>query len=45
MDLDIDRKKINIFKIGKMYCFKHYFNDREVFEELSKYYIFFLKNA
>ena len=38
MDFDIDRKKINIFKLGKLYCFKHYFNDREVFEELSKYY-------
>jgi hypothetical protein len=38
MDFDIDRKKINIFKVGKLYCFKHYFNDREVFEELSKYY-------
>ena len=38
MDFDIDRKKFNIFKVGKLYCFKHYFNDREVFEELSKYY-------
>ncbi len=38
MEFDITRKKINIFKIGKLYCFKHYFNDREVFEELSKYY-------
>ena len=38
MNFDIDRKKINIFKVGKLYCFKHYFNDREVFEELSRYY-------
>lgn len=38
MDFDITRKKINIFKIGKLYCFKCYFNDREVFGELSKYY-------
>ena len=38
MDFDVDRKKINIFKVGKLYCFKHYFHDREVFEELSKYY-------
>ena len=38
MDFDIDRKKINVFKIGKTYCFKHYFNDKQVFEELSKYY-------
>jgi len=38
MDFDITRKKINIFKIGKIYCFKHYFDDRDVFKELSKYY-------
>ena len=38
MDFDITRKKINIFKIQKLYCFKHYFNDKQVFEELSKYY-------
>jgi hypothetical protein len=38
MDFDIDRKKINIFKIGKLYCFKHYFNDKQIFEELSPYY-------
>jgi len=38
MEFDIDRKKINVFKIGKLYCFKHYFNDKQVFEELSKYY-------
>lgn len=38
MDFDITRKKINIFKIGKLYCFKHYFDNKQVFEELSKYY-------
>lgn len=38
MDFDIDRKKINVFKVGKLYCFKHYFNDKQVFEELSDYY-------
>jgi len=38
MEFDITREKINVFKIRKTYCFKHYFNDREVFEELSKYY-------
>ena len=38
MDFDIDRKKINVFKIGKLYCFKHYFNDKQVFEEMSRYY-------
>ena len=38
MDFDISRKKINIFKIGKLYCFKAYFNDKEIFKELSEYY-------
>lgn len=38
MKFDIDRKKINIFKIGKQYCFKQYFNDKEMFNELSDYY-------
>lgn len=38
MDFDITRKKINIFKIGKLYCFKHYFNDKQIFGELSSYY-------
>lgn len=35
---DISRKKINVFKVGKLYCFKHYFQDRNVFEKLSQYY-------
>ena len=38
MDFDISRKKINIFKIGKQYCFKAYFSDKEIFKELSEYY-------
>ena len=38
MEFDIDRKKINVFKIGKLYCFKQYFNDKEIFKELSEYY-------
>jgi hypothetical protein len=29
--------KINIFKLGKIYCFKHFF-DKEIFEELSGCY-------
>ena len=32
------RRKVNIFKIGKLYCFKQYFNDKEIFKELSEYY-------
>jgi hypothetical protein len=38
MDFDISRKKINVFKIGKQYCFKAYFSDKEIFKELSEYY-------
>ncbi|MDG6219421.1 MAG: hypothetical protein QCI00_08270 [Candidatus Thermoplasmatota archaeon] len=38
MDFDITRKKVNIFKIGTLYCFKQYFDDRELFKELSEYY-------
>lgn len=32
------REKINIFKIGRMWCFKHFFNDKEVFKDLYEYY-------
>ena len=38
MEFDIDRRKINIFKIGQLFCFKQYFNDKEIFKELSEYY-------
>jgi hypothetical protein len=38
MEFEIKRKKVNIFKIGNLYCFKQYLNDRELFEELSEYY-------
>jgi hypothetical protein len=30
--------KINIFKIGSLWCFKYFFGDREIFNELSEYY-------
>lgn len=38
MKFDIDRKMVNIFKIGGLYCFKQYLDDRELFEELQDYY-------
>lgn len=38
MKFDINRKKVNIFKIANLYCFKQYFDDRELFKELSEYY-------
>ncbi len=39
-DTNIDAKgeKINIFKIGSLWCFKYYFGDREIFMDLSEYY-------
>ena len=30
--------KINIFKIGGLWCFKYFFGDREIFMDLSEYY-------
>ena len=38
VDFDITRKKINIFRIGKLYCFKYYFRDNKIFTDLSPYY-------
>ena len=32
------REKVNIFKIGSLWCFKYFFDNREVFKELSEYY-------
>ena len=32
------REKINIFKLGRLWCFKHFFDDREIFRELYEYY-------
>lgn len=34
----VKREKINIFKIGRLWCFKHFFDDREIFKELADYY-------
>lgn len=38
MKFDISRKKINIFTIGKQYCFKQFFDDKGIFQSLSDYY-------
>jgi hypothetical protein len=32
------REKINIFKIGDLWCFKYYFSGSELFKDLSGYY-------
>jgi len=37
-DAEPYQKKINIFKIGRLWCFKYFFGDREIFKELYDYY-------
>ena len=37
-DVNVRGEKINIFKIGSMWCFKYYFGDREIFMGLADYY-------
>jgi len=32
------REKINLFKIRKVWCFKYFFDDKEIFNELYNYY-------
>ena len=44
------RNRINIFKISKIYVFKHFFDDKEIFKGLVDFYIsesyrFEMKNA
>ena len=34
----LKREKINLFKIGRLWCFKHFFDDKEIFMELNEYY-------
>ena len=33
-----EREQISIFKLGRLWYFKYFFEDREIFEELSGYY-------
>ena len=49
-DVQKKRKRINIFKIGKIYVFKYFFEDKEIFKSLvdfynSKSYRFEMKTA
>jgi len=32
------KKKLNIFKIGKIWCFKYFFDDKEIFNDLLEYF-------
>ena len=34
----LKREKINLFKLGRLWCFKHFFDDKEIFRELKEYY-------
>ncbi|NQE04963.1 hypothetical protein C5S32_03735 [ANME-1 cluster archaeon GoMg1] len=38
IDTNVEKRKINIFKIGGIWCFKYFFNDGEIFNKLSEYY-------
>ena len=38
LDITQQRPRINIFKLNKVYYFKHFFNDPELFRELEPYY-------
>ncbi len=35
---NVKKEKINVFKIGDLWCFKYFFGDRELFMGLSEYY-------
>ncbi len=37
-DANVKGDKINVFKIGNLWCFKYFFGDREIFMGLSEYY-------
>jgi hypothetical protein len=37
-DIAKKRKRIILFKVGKLWVFKHFFDDREVFKSLLEYY-------
>ena len=37
-NLQKKRKRINVFKIGKLYVLKQFFNDKEIFKDLLDFY-------
>ncbi len=37
-DVTKRRKRITLFKIGKLWVFKHFFDDKEVFKSLAEFY-------
>ena len=37
-DVEPKKEKLNIFKLGNLWCFKYFFDDKEIFKELSEYY-------
>ena len=37
-DVQAKHKRIIVFKLGKIWEFKHFFNDRKVYDELLDYY-------
>lgn len=37
-DVEPKREHINVFKVGKLWLFKHFFDNRDLFEALLDYY-------
>jgi hypothetical protein len=37
-DIIPKRKRVIVFKMGKLWIFKHFFNDKELFKALADYY-------
>ena len=37
-DVQKKRKRINLFKIDKLYVLKHFFDDRDIFKDLVNFY-------
>jgi hypothetical protein len=33
-----EKERISIFKLGSLWYFKYFFDDREIFDDLSEYY-------
>ncbi|HPJ30885.1 MAG TPA: hypothetical protein PLZ42_05785 [Methanothrix sp.] len=37
-DVARQRTKINVFKVGRIWTFKHFFGDKEIFKDLADHY-------
>ena len=37
-DAETEKERILIFKLGRLWYFRHFFDDQEIFRDLSRYY-------